>query len=228
MKPIAKRITLFPSDAKPLTEESLMDYIRAFGDLKYIPFVNRGIAIAMGNPGDTNPIPREIFTVDLRNKDNSITISISAERIDIISSAQDDFSKFLETSELIFRILDSIHSSGYNRIATGAEFLHAYSREEINKMMEGSTKIPFNQEVVEWSERSASRKSFSPDNSDVTLLYNDVTTIYINISEDNSDSYKFKTEYDINTYIPQNKEIISCYKKDFLNMAINLINRKVN
>lgn len=222
MKSVAYRITLFPSVITPLTEELIMRYITILGDLKYLPSVNRGVTVKMTGPDKFST--ENIYTLDLRNSDNGVSVSVTAERIDFVSDGNIDLDSFSGVAFTLIAIMYSMNPSGYNRLAAGAVFNEEYSWNDLEKIIGNSTMLPFGPQNVEWSERAALRKDFKPNGSESVILYNDVTSIYVNRRDDGL--YDYKNELDVNTAIPQPVDLVNRFRTEFFTMALRLINDK--
>lgn len=213
-----KRYTLFPNNSQPLNSDRMLEFISPMMGLGYLPKVNKGYAINVGQNGEGMK-PVEAWSVDfVSHNSNGISISLTQERIDIKCQAEDmDWNRFADISKPIVDIMLRLTENGFSRIAIGNVVTKEADRADAVEngwFYDADLSKPNLRERIDQEVLSMMFKNKGDD----TMPYNFVTTRTLSIIEP---KYQYKIDCDINTLIGVPNEIVTRNMEAFFDMMVH-------
>lgn len=203
-----RRASLFISSMQPLDDNILAMYIKTFEPLKMYPSINKGFGLKITPNG---LIQEEINTLDLKYLDESVKITIGANRFDIISTKNDeDINAFLNRIKEIKVKIEPIVNTAITRLALCATVTYPL---DMKKNVDIYHKLSSQDDApVEWLTRKVIRAEIGDDEKNIKL--NKVYTISVNEPQ-LPNIYNLVLDIDINTHINNNVESINQHETIF-------------
>lgn len=215
-----RRAAIFVSSMQPLDDNILATYIKTFEPLKMYPSVNKGFGLKITPNG---LIQEEINTLDLKYLDESVKITIGANRFDIVSTKSDeDINAFLLRVNEIKTKIKSIVNTEITRLALCATVTYSMDTKknvEIYHKLSSQDDSP-----VEWLTRKVIRTDIEDKEKNIKL--NNVYTISVNEPQ-LPNIYNLVLDIDINTHINNNVESINQLETSFWSYASGSITNAI-
>ena len=210
-----KRITLFPNDAHPLSEEALIDYVSPMGEIDFLPKVNKGVTIRIDPSGNVDKI--DAWTIEFNHSENLFKVTVDVDRVVIESESAIEWRSMLEKVYPIIEIVVKNNPEGLSRIAVGATAIGSASLEELRDFINIS-----NEEIQDKSAREKIVRfvrvcCLPDDNGEELLKYNDVHTYKVIWQKD---EFNYINDYDINTSADTDAEVVTSSLNRFLSDVI--------
>lgn len=201
-----KRISLFPKYSKPFSQDQLMIYIEPLVKEKFIPFMNKGLFFNIENNSISNL--EEDWNVSFKSSfKESISVSVTSERIDIKEDSLRPWSDFLQRTASIMNIIRENNPSGFNRIAVGNVFYGSVSQEALPRFFPQCVAQELNDSVTERMFRTVKTETFEVRTPDPQFLkINNVVSQTINRKQD---EWFFIMDLDINTIVGSDSKLVS-------------------
>lgn len=224
-KVLNKRVTLFTEVPMVYNDQTLPTYIQATADLKLIPSLNKGLGLKIGPDGSVSP--EQMISLDLKNLEDTIKITLGINRFDIISTLDNsDWESFVLKVHEICNTLTNIYNKGYNRLAVGASIVFYATPEQMNNLYQKLVKAEEIERPVEWSIRKVIRTQIEDDKNKLTI--NNVYTISRKIIiDDGNNTDAIVLEYDINTLVGSNISAINSLTPNFIKNAVATISKSM-
>lgn len=227
---INKRATLFLSVPQVFDENSMPLYVKALIPMKLMPTFSQGVGIKIKPDGSVEP--QKTINLEMRKLDNSLVVTLSPERIDIISNKDNEtIETFNGVIEPIVAAIKTTYPHAFSRLAQyaaimykveGVGFTEVYNKCFLPKKGENPDRF------IEWSSRKVCRSSIGEDANAVVI--NNVESIsrskvQIGVSKGKD---RIIQEIDINTVEHQSGDRVTGILVEFFDYSKNTIINSIN
>lgn len=195
---INRRATLFVSGQLNLTANVLPKYISEFAGMNLLPSINKGLGIKITPKGIE---PEEVISLDLKKLDETIKVSFGPDRVDIVSTKEEETWDSFRTLVLnISNLLETKMSLILNRFALCGAILYTLDKDSKNSVYSTFVKNS-DAEPVEWSIRNVKRSIIQTPEKDSWALVNHVNTLTKNETINDQTGDNIVLDIDINTVV---------------------------
>lgn len=212
-----KKITLFPNEVHPLSEDALIDYVSPMGELEYFPKVNKGFTIRVSPDGRVDKI--DAWTAEFTHKENLFKVTVDVDRVVIETTARVELHEMLEKVTPIINIVIRNNPQGLSRIAIGFTTFGTAKLEELKNRIRISEEEFKDESAREKREQFVKVKGLKNEKGVELLKYNEVHSFKVIWHREDM---RYIDDYDINTSIDTPIEAIIPSMDSFFSEVVKI------
>lgn len=216
-----KKITLFPNEAHPLSEDALIDYIGPMEKLGFLPIVNKVVTIRI-NPKSGNVDKIDAWTIDFSHKENSLKVTVDVDRVTIETESGMDLTTMLDKAGPVVEIVIN-NCRSLSRLAIGKTIFGSANIEELRHSINISDIEINDGSSIEKTLQYVRVNSLKSDEDKELLTYNDVHIFKVIW---HGEDFGFIDDYDVNTSIDSSPENVTSSLSKFFDEVVLLLENK--